>query len=208
MVVAAALTAIILGWNLFTRAIIIDQSGTISVGDWKVELKSVGPGIFFSLFGTIVLVYVLLKPAQYSVSASPSPEPTVSVTAVGSPGPTIAVTAMGVGTPSDLVTRSYVRAVNTIVQIQAQIAAQPAGSAATLLSAQASDLADATHLLEQYRLGVLVQKFGPQRVSEWEKYGTTYRNSKRTLPLDVKNELEPIAPWFTETVTDEKSRAQ
>jgi hypothetical protein len=67
-VVAAALTSIVLGWNLFTRAIFVNQEETVSIGDWKVELKAVGPGVFFFLFGTIALLYVLLRTAEYTVT--------------------------------------------------------------------------------------------------------------------------------------------
>jgi hypothetical protein len=196
VVVAAALVAIVLGWNLFTRAITLDQSGSVSVGDWKVELKSVGPGVFFSLFGTIVLVYALVKPAQYTVN-----------NVVGAPTPA-SVTALGVGKASDNISRSYVRAVNTVAQIQMQVAAQPATSDVTFLPTQKSDLSAAVNLLEQFRRELLVAKFGAPLVDEWEKYGATYRTSRQTLPLDVRNQLEPIAPWFTETVTDETSRPQ
>lgn len=196
MVVAAALIAIVLGWSLFTRAITVNQSGNISIGDWKIELKSVGPGVFFSLFGTIILVYVLIKPAQY-----------ITTSAAGS-GPAQTFSAMGVGSTSDNVTRSYVRAINTVAQIQTQIAAQPATSAATLLPTQVSDMTNALNLLEQLRREILVLKFGASLMDEWEKYGKTYLASKQTLSLDVRKQLDQIAPWFVETVTDDASRPQ
>jgi hypothetical protein len=50
LVVVAALVSIVLGWNLFAKAITPRQSGSISVGDWKVELKNGGTRcVFFPL---------------------------------------------------------------------------------------------------------------------------------------------------------------
>jgi hypothetical protein len=198
MVVGAAILAILLGWNLFTRAIIPNQSGTISLGDWKVELKTVGPGVFFSLFGTIVLVYVLIKPAQY----------TANLPADGSASSGGSVTAIGVGTAADIVGQSYVRAINTIGEIQAQVSVQPAAAPATLLPTQRTDLAAASGLLNQLRTSILVAKFGRPLVDEWTQYSTTYQNSKQSLPASVVKDLNPIAPWFMETVANEPSHSQ
>ena len=196
MVVASALVAIVLGWNLFTRAIIPNQSGSFSFGDWKVELKTVGPGVFFSLFGTIVLVYVLLKPAQYSTNTASGPASSVTT-----------ISALGMDQAEDNITLSYVRAINTIAEIQ-KIAAQPATPAAPLLPAQINDLGTAAGLLAQLRQHILVGKFGMPLVDEWAKYGQTYQTDKQSLPLNVKSDLDQIAPWFTQTVTDQPPSPQ
>lgn len=197
VVVAAGLVAIVLGWNLFVRAIMPDQSGSVSVGDWKVELKAVGPGIFFSLFGTVILVYVLLKPAQYNINGD---------VAAGSSSSSRSMQALGVGAASDIVARSYIRAINTVELIETGVTAQPAGAPATLLDVQRNDLAKAAAVLAKSRREILVRKFGGTLVDAWEADGATYRTAPQTLSLDVRNKLAPVAPWFTETVTDEPTR--
>jgi hypothetical protein len=192
LVVAAALTSIVLGWNLFVRAITISQSGTISAGDWKFEFKSVGPGIFFSLFGSVILVYVLFRPAQYTVSM-PS-----------GPGGPVSISALGVGSPSDFASRSQIRSINTIVQLDTQFAAQPQGNAA-LLQVQRTELTSATMALKQLRRQILVSKFGAPPIDEWEKNQDAYVHAKHTLPADLQQRMDKIAPWMTENMTDERA---
>jgi hypothetical protein len=191
LVVGAGLISILLGWNLFVRAIIPNQSGTIAVGEWKVELKTVGPGIFFSLFGTVILVYVLINPAKYTT--------TVSDAATGP----VTITAMGVRSASDTITFSYARAINTISQIDTQLAALPEGSVATVTPTQRKDLNSASSRLKQLRRQILVSNFGASPIDEWEANQNIYLTSKQQLPLDLRQRLEKIAPWFIQNVTDE-----
>ncbi len=195
-VVAAALTAIVLGWNLFTRAIVLNQSGSFSFGDWKVELKTVGPGVFFSLFGTIVLVYVLLRPAEYTVTPN------------AGPGHTYTLRALGVGGSADTIALGYVRAVNTLIQIEKQVSAQPPGSAADLTVAQVADLKSAVARLTEMRQALLVQKFGKAAFDEWQANATTFERQKQALAADLRERLEKIAPWATQTVADDGGGAR
>jgi ubiquitin C-terminal hydrolase len=55
IVVAFAGISIILGYKLFLKGVITPQSGSFKFSEVSVDLTKVGPGIFFSLFGTIIL---------------------------------------------------------------------------------------------------------------------------------------------------------
>ena len=55
LVVLSGALSIWMGWNLFKSKIVPKGDGTVAVGNWKVELKQVGPGIFFAAFGAIIL---------------------------------------------------------------------------------------------------------------------------------------------------------
>lgn len=54
-IVLAALLSITYGWNLFRTRILSSQKAEFSAGDWTVKFASVGPGVFFALFGAFVL---------------------------------------------------------------------------------------------------------------------------------------------------------
>lgn len=54
-IVLAAFASITYGWNLFKTRILISQKAEFSAGDWTIKFASVGPGIFFALFGAYVL---------------------------------------------------------------------------------------------------------------------------------------------------------
>ena len=50
--------SIALGYNLFRIGVIGAQEGVIEKGDFKLHLVKVGPGVFFSLFGAVLVGYV------------------------------------------------------------------------------------------------------------------------------------------------------
>jgi hypothetical protein len=52
------------GWNLFRVGVVADQEGQLSVANWKITLKKVGPGVFFALFGVIGLINSVRAPLQ------------------------------------------------------------------------------------------------------------------------------------------------
>jgi len=54
-IVLVALLSITYGWNLFRSRILSSQKAEFSAGDWTVKFASVGPGVFFALFGAFVL---------------------------------------------------------------------------------------------------------------------------------------------------------
>lgn len=60
LIVAFGGTSIILGWHLFKIGVVSPQSGIFSGKGFKFSLQKVGPGIFFSLFGTVVLSISLM----------------------------------------------------------------------------------------------------------------------------------------------------
>jgi hypothetical protein len=76
-----------MGWYLFRTGVIIDQSASGEFRGAKVVLTKVGPGIFFALFGTIVLAVGLISPVRLGRDVSefiptrsdqkPTPNPSI-----------------------------------------------------------------------------------------------------------------------------------
>lgn len=56
LIVIAASMAMWFGYNLFIKGIDKDQKGQLTGNGWKVKMQSVGPGVFFALFGSVVLI--------------------------------------------------------------------------------------------------------------------------------------------------------
>ena len=65
-------TSIILGWHLFKIGVVSPQSGTFSGKGFKFSLQKVGPGIFFSLFGTAILSVALIYGLTYEKEKNPN----------------------------------------------------------------------------------------------------------------------------------------
>lgn len=53
--------SIILGWHLFKVGVVDQQSASLSGKGYKFTLQKVGPGVFFSLFGSIVMSVALIN---------------------------------------------------------------------------------------------------------------------------------------------------
>ena len=56
LIVGGGIGALFLGYRLFLAGIVSEQSGEFSHKSFSVKLIKVGPGIFFAVFGTFVLV--------------------------------------------------------------------------------------------------------------------------------------------------------
>ena len=64
-----------MGWNLFKVGVVGPQSGELKGKDWSVKLQRCGPGIFFALFGAIILIFSIqgqlrLNPAAAAATAT------------------------------------------------------------------------------------------------------------------------------------------
>ncbi|GAB3517771.1 hypothetical protein [Photobacterium alginatilyticum] len=53
--------SIFLGWNLFRVGVVDPQSAVFSGKGYKFALQKAGPGVFFALFGSIVLSIALIN---------------------------------------------------------------------------------------------------------------------------------------------------
>lgn len=53
--------SVILGWHLFKIGVVDQQSASLSGKGYKFTLQKVGPGVFFSLFGSVVMSIALIN---------------------------------------------------------------------------------------------------------------------------------------------------
>lgn len=61
IIVLFAGSSIFLGWNLFRVGVVEPQSASFSGQGYKFTLQKAGPGIFFTLFGSVVLSIALIN---------------------------------------------------------------------------------------------------------------------------------------------------
>ena len=59
IIVGGAILALYLGYRLFVAGVVNKQSGEFSGKSFSIKLINVGPGVFFALFGTGVLVFMI-----------------------------------------------------------------------------------------------------------------------------------------------------
>ena len=69
IIVGAAFTAIWSGFRLFSTVISDRGSFEGALGEWKVKLQRIAPGVFFACFGAIILLFAVSSPFTYSPTA-------------------------------------------------------------------------------------------------------------------------------------------
>jgi hypothetical protein len=106
------------GWNLFRVGVLNEQSAELSARGWRVNLKRVGPGAFFALFGCAVLAVSLRSPL--SLSAAAMTETNANATA---PAGSLKAVTQSAGTTvydqgaDPTVAKRWVASLNTILNV-------------------------------------------------------------------------------------------
>ncbi len=170
--------SLILGWNLFRAGILTDQVAELSKADAVVRLQKVGPGVFFALFGTIVLTCGLLRPVELTAGR-------------GSVGDSTYVVARYSG-PSAQEAKKAVTALNTILDI-----VRAPSSKAELSSADIADLMAVRSDVELLRNDIVRSTIGVAPFEVWVKYRSAFEADPSTVPGDVLPNVRLAASWMT-----------
>jgi len=63
-----------MGWNLFRIGIVDPQSAELSSKSVTVKLQKCGPGVFFAVFGTAILIWAIYSPLTLTAPSNESTE--------------------------------------------------------------------------------------------------------------------------------------
>lgn len=61
-IVLVSAIGIYMGAKLFLKGVVTEQSANLMGAGWSIHLQKVGPGIFFALFGSAILIYAVSSP--------------------------------------------------------------------------------------------------------------------------------------------------
>lgn len=61
-IVLVSAIGIYMGAKLFMKGVVTEQSANLKGGGWSIHLQKVGPGVFFALFGSAILIYAISSP--------------------------------------------------------------------------------------------------------------------------------------------------
>jgi len=157
-------------------------------GKLRLILRRIGPGTFFSLFGSAILGISLLSPITFKIDKpidSSRPEASIPI----NNGETIVV-----GGASDDYAQSdleMAQILNTTLSLTDDAAKDP-----HVLQARISNLASAKSLITQARNRILVKHLGTDRMNLWN----TYKDSPVQLDTDERKKLDDTRVWY-DTVT-------
>ncbi len=175
----AGITSLVLGWNLFRVGVITEQSAELELHTLSVKLQKVGPGVFFALFGTALLVYGVSNPLSFV--------PT---------GRNEAIRYMN--SLPDQYLRPLIFALNTPINLIEPRKDQK------IPPADLSLVADARSGLIEVRKLLLTPRFGTEAIDLWDRKGDEFESTPLALSAQERATLAPIAPWMTTIIGEKK----
>lgn len=88
LLASSGLASLAMGWNLFRRGVVGEQHAEFQHASTQLKLLKVGPGVFFGLFGAIILTASIIRPFKIEWSQGPSEkDASLETTFSGSAGP-------------------------------------------------------------------------------------------------------------------------
>ena len=176
-----------LGYALFMKGIVGEQVAQLEVMTWKVRLQKVGPGVFFALFGTAILISSLAKPLD--IHPAPAGVPPDSNQHATAPQQATAVSYLGNG-GGDL---KLAHAINSVLRIR------PDKTTASL--ADKGDFARAQQALRDTRDALIVRNLGDQTLIPLFK--TRDGKISNAQNIEETQKLEKVIPWMDDTMAQE-----
>jgi hypothetical protein len=149
--------SLVLGWDLFRRGVLVDQTADLKGHGWTIRLQRVGPGIFFALFGTIAFASAIAHPLEITTGRKTQQESKLQgaeVSTVTTESQTVTDAANSANTAD----RDVIAAVNTVHLLLIPRIAP--GLDANYSSA--IDKADRT--LDSYKKSLMFQHFGQMSI--------------------------------------------
>jgi hypothetical protein len=145
--------SVYLGYRLFRLGIVEHQKGSVDSFGWKVKLDSVGPGIFFALFGVIGLTVGTLHSFTFDGDGSSASGGSVS----------------SLGSFDNSQVRSEVKALNAAID-----------SKDINCDVLKGDLERGNDTLKLLRQDLLLTVFAPEDLNDWSQNQELWRRGQIT----------------------------
>jgi hypothetical protein len=172
LIVAFAGLSLWMGWQLFLRLNVEpNQQAELSYKDFLIRLQRVGPGVFFALFGVVVLSVSVASPFE-------------AETRPGNNAPTNRITYLAQSVERDL--DRWIPALNTAVSILAIPPEQPLSLPDRRL------LAGTTEALAEVRTEFLAQRLGVPKVTAWLDWRESFRSNPNAVPEHFREMVEEV----------------
>jgi hypothetical protein len=189
MICAFAGLSLTYGWNLFRVGVLNEQSAEMAAKGWRVNLKRVGPGVFFALFGCVVLAVSLRSPLALPLGPGKESGTQAGNTEDGkTPVQKNRSQVTYLEGADEKITKQWVASLNTILHV----ATPDKFSAATekkVVSRTDDDL-------ETLRNTLVIQKFGASLFRDYNAYHKRVRDDGTPGTQQEQDRFEKIDEWM------------
>jgi len=181
--------SLFLGWNLFRTGVLDPQAGEFEIQGWKANLRNAGPGTFFALFGTAILVWSMAT--VLSLSYPGQPTLTSPQSNDGQHGGNVSW-ALGSPESGDLA-----KAINTIIDYRVDFNDPFFNSPTSEKLVQ-----EAVNILEEHRNRLVIAQFGKDAYNTYLSNIESYTKSPVSVGVDERETIEEILPWVEGTLAN------
>jgi hypothetical protein len=177
------------GWNLFRVGVLTEQSAELAANGWRVNLKRVGPGAFFALFGSVVLAVSLRSPLTFPLNSCKECSNKTSNADAGKTQPQKdQAQVIYLEGADENVTKQWVASLNTILYV----ATPDKFSSATEKKVVARTDED----LETLRNTLVIKKFGAPLFRDYNAYRKKLRDDGVQGTRQEQEKFEQIDEWM------------
>lgn len=176
------------GWNLFRVGVLNEQSAELAAKGWRVNLKRVGPGAFFALFGCAVLAVSLRSPLVLPFTNT-AEDPTKGRNAKASTfaGETKSEVVYLEGGDAQIAKR-WVADLNTVFHV-----ATPDKFSS---AAEKKVIARTENDLETLRNTLVIRQFGPSLFRDYDAYRKRIREEGADGSQEEQQRFAEIDEWM------------
>jgi hypothetical protein len=188
LIVGSAALSLYYGYRLFSLSTAEQGELAAKMGSWQLNIARVGPGVFFALFGSAVLVYALSQSTSIKTESS---------------GATEVHGALGVAVKDKDQRTEVLRAVNTLSQLVTTGSLPPTPEALETLRR-------VSNALEPVRKQLVDQRFGEGAYAEWARLSQLQAASgspnfaREMEDPKVKQRFNEVDDETTATLEDER----
>jgi len=177
--------SLVLGWNLFRVGVVNQQTAELSAKGWRVNLKRVGPGVFFALFGTTVLALSLRSPLSLPLQSAGNVRAGAPGTQSGKNEEAVVTYAHG---EDPEIAKNWVASINTVEQIVTK------DKLATTAEQQAISRSEKS--LAQLRDVLIMQQFGNELFADYQAYEKRKSINPSTVTEQEQHRFAGIEAWI------------
>jgi hypothetical protein len=187
LIASGGVLALYFGYHLFLSRILKGQDAELQKGDLKIKLMKVGPGAFFAIFGSVIMIYGILNPLSFDKGTYSGNEPPSKQLVT----PTPSAGKFNYVDPSVLnAMRRRCQAINAARQLLEDRIGQDPADKNRLLSVKET--------LTEDRDAIIVQQFGSDSLKLAKNKMDDFTVDPNKLSRSDRDTLRDLKPWYVD----------
>jgi hypothetical protein len=198
LICLAGFAALGMGWNLFRVGVVDPQSAELKAKSWVVKLQRCGPGVFFALFGTAILMWSVNSTLTIPTGSGLSDTGTTDATKKGRRQTEPTAIKYGAGGVSNR--KELAQSINTISATLQRVAPGVPSARDSLQPVQLQKLDVALRHLQEVRDALAIDEFGLDTVNWYKANETRFLTTESRYGRAEAEKMRAVMAWMSDEV--------